>query len=61
MLALLLAPPAHASCAIERAETPEGMRIRVRALEEPVDCRTVTLLSDAPLGVKGWVWTPDKH
>lgn len=61
MLALLLAPPAHASCAIERAETPDGMRIRVRALEEPVDCRTVTLLSDAPLGVKGWVWTPDER
>ncbi len=59
MLPLLLVPLAHATCALEQLPTPEGVIVTVRALAEPVGCRTVTLRSDAPLNVTAWVHDPD--
>jgi hypothetical protein len=60
MLALiLLAPHAHAACAIEQDKRPDGVTVVVRALDEPVGCRRVTLESDAPLTVTATVWSPE--
>lgn len=59
MLALLFLPPAHAACAVEQLETEDGVTVVIRALEEPVGCRTVTLASDRPMTLRATLWTPE--
>jgi len=60
MLALLLlAPHAHAACAIEQEKRPDGVTVVLRALEEPVGCRRVTFASNGALTVTATLWTPE--
>ncbi|MDP2312574.1 MAG: hypothetical protein Q8P41_06680 [Pseudomonadota bacterium] len=59
MLAFLFVPSAAAACAVEQNKDAEGVEIVVRALEEPVGCRTVTLESDRPLALTASIWTPE--
>ncbi|MDP2308868.1 MAG: hypothetical protein Q8P18_22795 [Pseudomonadota bacterium] len=61
MLTLLLLPPAHAACAVEQTESAEGVKVVIRALEEPVGCRTVTLESDRPLTFAATLWSPEER
>lgn len=61
MLSLLLLPPAHAACAVEQQQSEAGVRVVVRALEEPVGCRTITLESDRPITLKATLWTPEER
>jgi len=61
MLALLLAPPAHAACAVEQRQREGAMDVVIQALAEPVGCRTITLTSDAPLTVAAVVWSPEER
>lgn len=37
------------------------MKVVIRALEEPVGCRTVTLQSDLPLALEATLWTPEER
>lgn len=59
MLLLALLAHAHARCAVERTPTPDGARIVVAAQAEPLSCRTVTLLSDAPITLDARLRGPD--
>ncbi len=61
LLLSLFAPPAHAACAVDQVKSDEGVEIAVRALQEPVGCRTVTLTSDRPLEVEAYVWSPEER
>ncbi len=61
MLALLFAPAAHAACAVEQEDRADGVTIVVRALEEPVGCRTVTLESNGPLALDATLWSPEER
>lgn len=58
-LALVLLPrAAHARCAVQQAQTSDGVDVVVEAQAEPIGCRTVTVTGDAPVELRAFHLTP---
>ena len=58
---LALFASAHATCAIDQVAEGDQVHVRVKAVEEPLTCRTITLSADGPITVAGVLWSPEER